>query len=122
MSLNKVQLIGHLGRNPETRTTNSGKTLCSFTVATSQKWKDDHGQPQERTEWHQVVVFNSAAAAFAERYLRKGSKVYVEGQLQTRKWTDQSGVERSTTEVVVPAFGGEVQGLDRPPSGQGEAG
>lgn len=110
--VNKVILVGNLGRDPETRQTQDGKPICNMTVATSETWKDRSGQRQERTEWHRVVIFNEHLAGIAQQYLRKGSKVYLEGQLQTRKWTDSSGVEKYSTEVVLQNFKGELQMLD----------
>lgn len=107
-SINKVILVGNLGRDPEIRHTNSGQKIANLSVATSDTWKDKSGERQERTEWHRVVVFNANLAEFAERFLRKGSKVYIEGSLQTRKFTDQSGAEKYTTEVVLSAFRGEL--------------
>src|SRR5260221_3311178 len=108
-SLNKVQLIGNLGRDPEIRKTQDGKNIANLSIATSESWKDKNsGERKERTEWHRVVIFNDALSGIAEKYLRKGSKVYVEGQLQTRKWTDQSGQEKYTTEVVLQVFGGAI--------------
>ena len=113
-SVNKVILVGNLGRDPEIRTTQSGDRLAQFSLATSESWRDrNSGERRERTEWHRVVIFNSNLADVAERYLRKGSKVYIEGSLQTRKWQDQSGQERYTTEVVLSRFRGELQMLDR---------
>ena len=117
-SVNKVILIGNLGRDPEVRTMQSGGKLVNLSVATSETWKDRDGNRQERTEWNRVVIFNERLAEVAERYLKKGSKVYLEGSLQTRKWTDQSGQERYTTEVVLPRFRGELTMLD----GRGEGG
>src|SRR5271154_876763 len=112
-SLNKVTLIGNLGRDPEMRSTQDGNRIATFTVATSDTWRDRvSGERRERTEWHRVVIFNERLAEVAEKYLRKGSKVYVEGQLQTRKWTDQSGQEKYTTEVVLSRFRGELTMLD----------
>ncbi len=111
-SMNKVILVGNLGRDPEIRHTNSGQKIANLSVATSDTWKDKSGERQERTEWHRVVVFNANLADVAERYLHKGSKVYLEGALQTRKYTDQSGQERFTTEVVLGAFRGELIILD----------
>lgn len=111
-SMNKVILVGNLGRDPEIRHTNSGQKIANLSVATSDTWKDKSGERQERTEWHRVVVFNSNLADFSERFLHKGSKVYVEGALQTRKFTDQSGQEKFTTEVVLGAFRGELIILD----------
>src|SRR5579875_1687308 len=113
-SVNKVILVGNLGRDPEVRNTQDGQKIVQLSVATSETWNDRaSGERKERTEWHRVVVFNDRAADFAERYLRKGGKVYVEGALQTRKWTDQNGQERYTTEVVVGRFRGELVSLDR---------
>ncbi|GAB4185453.1 MAG: single-stranded DNA-binding protein [Thalassobaculales bacterium] len=118
-SVNKVILVGNLGRDPEVRQTNDGRKIVNLNLATSDSWKDRNtGERQERTEWHRVVIFNENLGEIAERYLRKGSKVYVEGQLQTRKWTDQSGQERYTTEVVLQRFRGELTLLD----GRGEGG
>jgi len=112
-SVNKVILVGNLGRDPEVRTTQGGDKVVNLSVATSERWKDKaSGEPRERTEWHRVVIFNERLADVAEKYLRKGSKVYVEGQLQTRKWTDQSGAEKYTTEVVLQRFRGELTMLD----------
>ena len=99
-SINKVVLVGNLGRDPEVRHTNSGAKIVHLSVATSDSWKDKNGERQEKTEWHRVVVFNTNLADFAERFLKKGSKVYVEGALQTRKYTDASGQEKFSTEVV----------------------
>ena len=108
-SVNKVILVGHLGRDPEVRHTQNNQKIVHLAVATSERWKDrQSGDPRERTEWHRVVIFNENLADIAERYLRKGSPVYLEGTLQTRKWTDQGGQERYTTEVVVPRFRGEL--------------
>lgn len=117
-SVNKVILVGNLGRDPEVRSTQSGQKIVNFTLATSDSWNDKaSGERRERTEWHRVVIFNERVADIAERYLRKGRKVYVEGSLQTRKWTDQSGQERYTTEVVIDRFRGELTLLD---SGRGD--
>jgi single-strand DNA-binding protein len=108
-SVNKVILVGHLGRDPEVRHTQNNQKIVHLAIATSERWKDrQSGDPRERIEWHRVVIFHENLAEIAERYLRKGSSVYLEGTLQTRKWTDQSGQERSTTEVVVPRFRGEL--------------
>ncbi len=118
-SVNKVILVGNLGRDPEIRAMQSGDKLANFSVATSETWNDrQSGERRERTEWHRVVIFGPLAE-IAERYLRKGSKVYLEGSLQTRKWQDQSGQERYTTEVVLQRFRGELQMLDR--AGDGES-
>ena len=113
-SVNKVILVGHLGRDPEVRHTQSNQKIVHLAVATSERWKDrSSGEARERTEWHRVVIFNEHLADVAERYLRKGSPVYLEGTLQTRKWTDQGGQERYTTEVVVPRFRGELDAPGR---------
>ena len=111
-SINKVTLVGNLGRDPEIRHSTAGQKIAHLSVATSETWKDKSGERQERTEWHRVVIFNANLADFAERFLKKGSKVYVEGALQTRRYTDQSGQERFTTEVVLGAFRGELVMLD----------
>ena len=111
-SINKVILVGNLGRDPEVRHTNSGAKIVHLSVATSDSWKDKNGERQEKTEWHRVVVFNTNLADFAERFLKKGSKVYVEGALQTRKYTDASGQEKFSTEVVLGAYRGELVSLD----------
>ena len=112
-SVNKVILVGNLGRDPEIRTMQSGDKLAQFSLATSETWNDrQSGERRERTEWHRVVIFGRLAEV-AERYLRKGSKVYIEGSLQTRKWQDQSGQDRYTTEVVLQRFRSELQMLDR---------
>ncbi len=107
-SVNKVVLIGNLGRDPEIRHTNTGKKIANFSIATSDVWKDPNGQRQEKTEWHRIVVFNASIADFVEKFLHKGSKVYIEGALQNRKWTDNAGQERYITEVVVGHFKGEL--------------
>ncbi len=122
-SVNKVILIGNLGRDPEVRHTQSGDPIVHLNVATSESWKDrESGERREKTEWHRVVIFNENLGRIAEQYLKKGSKVYLEGQLQTRKWTDQSGVDKWTTEVVLQRYRGELtmldgrrEGGDRPP-------
>lgn len=112
-SVNKAIIIGNVGKDPEVRSTQGGKKMVTLSVATSETWKDrNSGERQERTEWHRVVLFNERLADVAERYLRKGAKVYVEGQLQTRKWTDQSGAEKYTTEIVLQQFRGELTLLD----------
>lgn len=111
--LNKAQIIGHLGADPEIRKTQDGRSIANFNVATSERWSDkDTGEKKERTEWHRVVIFNEHIAKVAEQYLKKGSKVYVEGQMATRKWEDQNGVERYTTEIVIKAYGGGLTMLD----------
>ncbi|BBK30913.1 single-strand binding protein [Stella humosa] len=122
-SVNKVILIGNLGRDPEVRSTQAGKKIVNLAIATSETWKDrNSGERQERTEWHRVVIFNERLAETAERYLKKGAKVYVEGALQTRKWTDQSGVEKYTTEIVLQQFRGELTMLDGRSGGGGGGG
>ena len=108
-SINKVILVGNLGRDPEVRATQDGNKIVNLSIATSERWKDRNtGEQRERTEWHRVVIFNENLARVAEQYLRKGSTVYLEGQLQTRKWTDQQGVEKYTTEVVLARYRGEL--------------
>ena len=112
-SVNKVILVGNLGKDPEVRRLNSGEPVVSLRIATSENWRDKQsGERKEKTEWHQVVIFNENLAKVAEQYLKKGSKVYIEGQLQTRKWQDQSGVEKYTTEIVLQRFRGELTLLD----------
>lgn len=119
-SVNKVILVGNLGRDPEVRTLQDGSPVVNLSVATSEQWKDrETGERRERTEWHRVVIFNPNLARVAENYLRKGSKVFIEGQLQTRKWTDQSGQDRYTTEVVLQRFRGDLQMLDSRGEGGG---
>jgi single-strand DNA-binding protein len=113
-SLNKVMLIGNLGADPEIRRTNSGDPVVSMRIATSESWRDKNsGERKERTEWHTVVCFNDGLCKVAEQYLKKGMKVYIEGQLSTRKWEDQSGQPRYSTEVVLQKFRGEIQMLDK---------
>ncbi len=120
-SVNKVILVGNLGRDPEIRSLQDGTKVANLSVATSETWRDrDSGERRERTEWHRVVIFNDRLADVAEKYLRKGSKVYLEGQLQTRKWTGQDGQDRYTTEVVLQRFRGELTMLDS--RGGGEPG
>ena len=122
-SVNKVILVGNLTRDPEVRRLNDGKPVVNLRVATSESWRDKAGERQERSEFHSVVIFNENLCKLAEQHLRKGRKVYVEGQLQTRKWQDQSGADRYTTEVVIQRFKGDLTFLDRAPSqdsGQGE--
>jgi single-strand DNA-binding protein len=118
-SVNKVILIGNLGRDPEVRTFQNGGKVCNLRIATSETWKDRNtGERRERTEWHSVAIFSEPLANVAERYLKKGSKVYIEGQLETRKWQDQSGQDRYTTEVVLRPYRSELTMLD----GRGEGG
>lgn len=122
-SVNKVILVGNLGRDPEVRTMQDGNPVVNLSVATSENWRDRNtGERREKTEWHRVVIFNENLAKVAQNYLKKGSKVYVEGQLQTRKWTDQSGVEKYSTEVVLQRFRGELTMLDGRGEGQGAGG
>ena len=120
-SVNKVILVGNLGRDPEVRTTQDGGKIVNLSIATSERWKDrNSGEQREKTEWHRVVIFNENLARVAESYLRKGSNVYIEGQLQTRKWTDQQGVEKYTTEVVLQRYRGELTMLGSRSGGGGE--
>ncbi len=122
-SLNKVMIIGNLGADPEIRTFQNGGKVCNLRVATSERWKDrNSGENRERTEWHQVAIFNERLADLAQQYLKKGSKVYLEGQLETRKWQDQSGQDRYSTEVVLRPFTGQMTFLDRPGEGGGGGG
>jgi len=116
-SVNKVIVLGNLGRDPEVRTFANGGKVCNLAVATSEKWKSKDGEQQERTEWHRVAIFSEPLVRIAEQYLRKGSKVYLEGQLETRKWQDQSGADRYTTEVVLRPYKGELTMLDGPSGG-----
>jgi single-strand DNA-binding protein len=120
--VNKVILVGNLGADPEARSLPSGSEVVNLRVATSENWKDKDGNRQERTEWHRVTIFNENLGRVAKNYLRKGSKVYLEGQLQTRKWTDQSGVEKFSTEVVLQNFRGELVLLDSREGGGGSRG
>ena len=117
--VNKVILVGNLGADPEARSLNNGGEVVNMRVATSESWKDRDGNRQERTEWHNVVIFNENLGRVAKNYLKKGSKVYLEGQIQTRKWTDQSGNDRYTTEVVLQRFRGELVLLDSREGGSG---
>ncbi len=119
-SVNKVILVGNLGRDPEVRNFQNGGRVVNLRIATSERFKDREGSQQERTEWHSVAIFNERLGEVAERYLRKGSKVYLEGQLETRKWQDQSGQERYTTEVVLRQFRGELTLLDGRSGGGGD--
>ena len=119
-SVNKVILIGNLGADPEIRRTQDGRPIANLRVATSDSWKDKAtGERREKTEWHRVVIFNEGLCRIAEQYLKKGSKVYLEGSLQTRKWTDKEGVERYSTEVVLQGFNAQLTMLDRAGSGGG---
>jgi single-strand DNA-binding protein len=121
-SVNKVILVGNLGDDPESRSMGSGGEVVNLRVATSESWKDRDGNKQERTEWHRVVIFNENLGRVAKSYLRKGSKVYLEGQIQTRKWTDNSGQDRYSTEVVLQRFRGELVLLDSRGGGGGGGG
>lgn len=107
-TLNKVMLIGNLGKDPEIRHTQAGKMIANFSIATSERWKDAQGQKQERTSWHNIVVFNPGLAGICQQYLSKGHKIFVEGKLQTRKWTDKQGQDRYTTEIVLSGFDGQI--------------
>ena len=121
-SVNKVILVGNLGKDPEVRRMTSGEPVVNLSVATSESWRDKaSGEKKEKTEWHRVVIFNKNLADVAEKYLKKGAKVYVEGQLQTRKWTDKDGAEKYSTEVVLQNFRGELTMLDGR-SGGGDGG
>jgi len=118
-SVNKVILIGNLGRDPEVKAMQSGDKVCNLSVATSERWKDKNsGEQKEKSEWHRVVIFDQRLVDVAEKYLNKGSKVYLEGSLQTRKWTDQSGTEKYSTEVVLQRFSGVLVMLDSKGGGQ----
>ena len=122
-SVNKVILVGNIGRDPEIRTTQDGMRVANMSLATSESWRDKNsGERKERTEWHRVVVFNERLVDVIEKYVRKGSKLYIEGALQTRKWTDNSGQERYTTEVVLQRFRGELTMLDGRGGGGGVGG
>ncbi|MDV7269689.1 single-stranded DNA-binding protein [Thioclava sp. A2] len=117
-SVNKVILVGNLGRDPEVRTFSNGGKVCNLRIATSETWRDrNSGERKERTEWHSVAIFQEGLVKIAEQYLRKGSKVYIEGKLQTRKWQDQSGQDRYTTEIVLQGFDGTLTMLDGPQGG-----
>lgn len=118
-SVNKAIIVGNLGRDPEIRNTQSGSKIVNLTIATSDTWNDrSTGERRERTEWHRIVIFNERTADVAERFLRKGRKVYIEGELRTRKWTDQQGMERYTTEVVIDNFRGNLVLLDSQRDGE----
>jgi single-strand DNA-binding protein len=119
-SVNKVILVGNLGKDPEIRRTQDGRPIANLSVATSESWRDKAtGERKEKTEWHRVVIFNEGLCKVAEQYLKKGAKVYLEGQLQTRKWTDQSGVEKYSTEVVLQGFNSNLTMLDGRSGGAG---
>jgi single-strand DNA-binding protein len=120
-SVNKVILVGNLGRDPEVRTFSNGDRVVSFSLATTESWRDKNtGERKDRTEWHNVQIFNENLGRVAEQYCRKGSKIYIEGQLQTREYTDKDGNQRKVTEVVVPRFRGEMTLLDSKGGGRGE--
>ena len=120
-SVNKVILVGNLGADPEIRRTQDGRPICNLRVATSESWRDKmSGERREKTEWHRVVIFNENLAKIAEQYLKKGAKVYLEGSLQTRKWTDQQNVERYSTEIVLQGFNATLTMLDRAGGGGGD--
>ena len=122
-SINKVTLLGHLGADPEVRSFANGGRVCNLRIATSETWKDKRtGERQERTQWHQIAIFADGLVGLAEKFLRKGSKVYVEGQLETRKWADQNGQDRYSTEVVLRPFKGEIVFLDGKDSSQQSGG
>jgi single-strand DNA-binding protein len=122
-SVNKVILVGNLGKDPEVRRLTSGDPVVNLSIATSESWRDKaSGEKKEKTEWHRVVIFNKNLAEVAEKYLKKGAKVYVEGQLQTRKWTDKDGAEKYSTEVVLQNFRGELTMLDGRNGGEGGGG
>ncbi|MEQ9640810.1 MAG: single-stranded DNA-binding protein [Alphaproteobacteria bacterium] len=119
-SVNKVILVGNLGRDPEVRHTQNGDPIVNLNLATSESWRDrQSGERRERTEWHRIVIFNENLGKVAQQYLKKGSKIYIEGQLQTRKWTDKEGQDRYTTEIVLQRFRGELQMLDTRGEGGG---
>lgn len=121
-SVNRVTILGNLGRDPETRNFPNGGKVCNLRIATSETWKDKNtGERKERTEWHQVAIFNEALVRVAEQYLRKGSKVYLEGKLETRKWQDQNGQDRYSTEITLRPFNGELVMLDGPGGQKGDA-
>ena len=122
-SVNKVILVGNLGRDPEVKSMQDGRSMVNLSIATSENWRDrQSGERKERTEWHRVVIFNENLAKVAEQYLRKGAKVYLEGALQTRKWTDKDGAEKYSTEVVLQNFRGELTMLDSRNGGEGGGG
>ena len=122
-SINKVILVGNLGAEPEIRAMQDGREVCNLRIATSESWKDKNtGERREKTEWHRVVLFNDALTRVAKQYLHKGSKVYIEGQLQTRKWTNKDGVEQYSTEIVLQGFNGNLTMLDGPSGGAGRGG
>ena len=113
MSINKVILIGNLGQDPEIRSTQDGGEIASFSMATSESWKDKSGEKKEKTEWHRVVIYSAGLVGIVKNYVEKGSKLYIEGSLQTRKWTDKNGVEKYTTEIVLQNFNSTLQILNQ---------
>ena len=120
-SVNKVILVGNLGKDPEIRHTQDGKAIANLSLATTESWRDKtSGERKEKTEWHRVVIFNESLAKVAEQYLKKGSSVYIEGQLQTRKWTDKDGAEKYSTEIVLQAFNGTLTMLGGKPESENE--
>jgi len=121
-SVNKVILIGNVGKDPEIRTFGNGGKVANFSIATSEQWKDKQGQRQEKTEWHNIAVFNEGLVGVIERYVKKGSKLYIEGKMQTRKWTDRDGNDKYTTEVVLQGFNGTLTMLDSANSSGGGGG
>ena len=123
MSVNKVILVGNLGKDPEIRSTNDGREIANFSIATSENWKDKStGERKEKTEWHRVVVFSSGLVGVIKNYVKKGTKLYIEGQLQTRKWTDSNGVDKYTTEVVLQNYNSSMQIIDSKGSGGNASG
>ncbi len=121
-SINKVILVGNLGFDPEIRATQDGREICNLRLATSESWKDrTTGERKEKTEWHRVVIFSEPLVRVAKEYLKKGSKLYIEGQLQTRKWTNKDGIEQYSTEVVLQGFNGNLTMLDKPSGSRGES-
>ena len=117
-SLNKVMLIGRLGQDPEVRNTQDGRSLCTFSIATSESWNDKNtGEKREKTEWHRIVVFNEGLVNIIQQYVKKGSNVFIEGQIQTRKWEDKDGIEKYTTEIVLQGFNSTFKMLDNRNSG-----
>lgn len=120
-SLNRASLIGHLGAKPEVRTGQGGGRVVTFSIATSERWTDERtGERQERTEWHRIVIFNLKLGELAEKYLEKGSKVFIEGIIRTRKWQDKDGADRYSTEIQLPTFNGTLTFLDRKPEGEAD--
>lgn len=122
MSLNKVMLIGNLGQDPEQQTAQSGSKIVNFSLATTDKWKDRDGNPQERTEWHRIAVFNEKLGELAMRFLKRGSRIYLEGEMQYRKYTDKNGVEKQSASVALKAYSGEIRFLSEPRGQQPTAG